>query len=726
VPTNSISDQSEEILILATFSGNASGYRIDTLANGQIRVVDIDSSDGDTGKQIVTSDSSLSFNDKTYQLKLSTDISVNTTKLGYQNLTEIATLADGSYVITWTSSGDSFVSGNIYMQRYDAVGNALGEETRVNSTLSDRQVDSNITALTDGGYVLSWTSVAQDGDWGGIYAQRYDAAGNKMGDEIRVNTTTAGNQYTSDLAALADGGYVITWASDDLPGDGSVIYAQRYDGAGNRVGDETQVNTTFSIQQTEPTVTTLTDGGYVITWESFNGFDIYARRYDSAGNAIGEETRVNAFTDSSQFTPEITALADGGYVIVWASDLQDGDGYGIYAQHYDATGNATGSASRVNTTITNDQSAPAIAALTDGGYAVTWTSYAQDGDGYGVYVQRYDAVGNAIGGETLVNSNTHDFQRSPAVAALADGGYIITWESIGQDGDGSGIYARRFDAGGDSIATGLVLKGTNDSDVMTGGAGTQNLLGEGGNDTLNGGDGNDFLMGGDGSDTLNGGNGHDLLDAGGGQNTLNGGRGNDTLNGSAGMDALNGGYGEDTLSSGAGNDTLYGGGNNDVLRGNGGNDVLNGGGGNDLLSGGNGNDTLNGGTGNDVLQGGWLDTDVLTGGIGSDVFRFGEKTSVSFINSDTITDFSANEGDVIELDNVIFDKLVKRGALSADNFVANVHGAAQDTDDYIVYDTDTGKLYYDSDGNGANEMQLFAVIGIGAHAPLIAADFIVV
>jgi hypothetical protein len=91
--------------------------------------------------------------------------------------------------------------------------------------------------------------------------------------ETRVNTTTAGEQYQPAVAALSDGGYVVTWGS--LSQDGSAfdlssqngsafdIYAQRYDATGNTVGSETRVNTTTANQQFYPWVTGLSDGGYV-------------------------------------------------------------------------------------------------------------------------------------------------------------------------------------------------------------------------------------------------------------------------------------------------------------------------------------------------------------------------------------------------------------------------------------------------------------------------------
>jgi hypothetical protein len=102
---------------------------------------------------------------------------------------------------------------------------AGGGETRVNSTTANWQYNSAITSLSDGGYVVTWQSSGQDGSLYGIYAQRYDNAGVKAGDESLVNSTTTNNQQSPAITSLSDGGYVVTWQSYDL--DGSVTVSTR-------------------------------------------------------------------------------------------------------------------------------------------------------------------------------------------------------------------------------------------------------------------------------------------------------------------------------------------------------------------------------------------------------------------------------------------------------------------------------------------------------------------
>jgi Ca2+-binding RTX toxin-like protein len=166
--------------------------------------------------------------------------------------------------------------------------------------------------------------------------------------------------------------------------------------------------------------------------------------------------------------------------------------------------------------------------------------------------------------------------------------------------------------------------------------------------------------------------------------------GSSALNGSGNAlsNKLTGNTGANTLAGGAGNDSLSGGDGNDGLIGMDGADTLGGGNGNDVLDGGTGNDSLVGGAGNDKL----------TGGTGLDIFRFSSALSGS--NIDTLLDFNIVD-DRLQLENSVFLKLTATGVLSSSFFRASSTGNAADSNDHVLYETDTGKLFYDVDGNGA-------------------------
>jgi hypothetical protein len=413
--------------------------------------------------------------------------------------------AQGQWMVTSAQGTDTLTS----IERVDLNGEiiTLGRnEFRVNTTMASDQEYPAITALSDGGYVVTWMSSGQDGSGWGIYAQRYNNLGATVGGETLINTTMASDQEYPAITALSDGGYVVTWMSYFQDGYDWGIYAQLYDKDGATVGGETLINgTAVGYDQEYPAITALSDGGYVVTWFSYgqdgSGSGIYAQRYNSLGTTVGGETLINTTTASEQMYPAISALSDGGYVVTWMSFMQDGSG--IYAQRYNNLGATVGGETLINTTMASAQVYPAITALSDGGYVVTWMSYGQDGSDSGIYAQRFDALGATVGGETLINTTMASAQVYPAITALGDGGYVVTWISLGQDGSGWGIYAQRFDAGGHAVRTGPTLQGDASANTLhfTGSPSVE-LLGLGGDDTLQGGSGNDVLDGGTGGDSF--------------------------------------------------------------------------------------------------------------------------------------------------------------------------------------------------------------------------------
>jgi len=149
-----------------------------------------------------------------------------------------------------------------------------------------------------------------------------------------------------------------------------------------------------------------------------------------------------------------------------------------------------------------------------------------------------------------------------------------------------------------------------------------------------------------------------------------------------------------------------------------GDDLLTGNGLANRLAAGLGNDTINGGAGNDVISGG-AGLDLLTGGAGADSFVF--DTAFDIGNIDTVTDFSVVD-DRIQLANAVFTGLAG-GVLNAAAFVANVSGLASDAADRVIYETDTGNLYFDADGTGSGAAVQFAVLTPGLA--LTSADFFV-
>jgi hypothetical protein len=217
------------------------------------------------------------------------------------------------------------------------------------------------------------------------------------------------------------------------------------------VSTEFQVNTDTSDTQIHPSGTGLSGDGFVVTWQSYGqdgSYDgVYGQVFDSSGNKLGSEFRVNTYTDNEQSTVSVAGLSGGGFVATWQSYGQDGSYDGVYGQIFDSSGNKLGSEFRVNTYTIGTQGWPSVAGLSGDGFVVTWQSYGQDGSSHGIYGQIFDSSGNKLGSEFRVNTYTNNEQSTVSVAGLSGGGFVATWLSYGQNGIGYGVYGQRFSRG---------------------------------------------------------------------------------------------------------------------------------------------------------------------------------------------------------------------------------------------------------------------------------------
>ncbi len=612
--------------------------------------------------------------------KLGTELQVNTHTPDNQQDTSVTGLTDGGFVVVWESTPGQDTSGSgVYGQRYNADGAPAGVEFLINNHTLSHQSDCDVTALADGGVVVTWESYNQDAGVNdtGIFGQRFNANGTPNGVEFQINNETADNQADPRIATLADGGFVVTWSSEAQDGSLKGVYAQQYNADGTLNGGEFQVNSETVANQELPNISALADGGFVITWNSFNqdgsNFGVYGQRYNTDGTRNGVEFLINSFTVNNQQDSSVTGLENGGFVVTWMSYNQDAPGdlnQGVYGQRYNADGTRAGVEFQVNTDTVNNQQNPQITALADGGFVITWDSYDQDAGGadYGVYGQRYNADGSKNGTEFLINTETANDQDRPSISVLANGNIVVVWDSYDQDAGGTdnGVFAQLFSidlfsAGDDMVYLPAIgptggwqalagddrVIGSDNADSVSGVAGDDHITAGLGNDNVDGGMGDDYITGGDGMDTIDGGDGSDYLYGQGGDDTINAGAGamdvslgddgNDTINGEAGMDYMYGYAGNDTLRGGAGDDVAYGGTGNDELYGDEGADWLFGEAGNDKLFGGAGADLLMGGAG----------ADEIIGGAGNDWMWGGDMTGAGDGAADTFF-FAANwGGDVI-------------------------------------------------------------------------------
>lgn len=373
------------------------------------------------------------------------ELLVNSATSGDQRTPAIAVEGDGDFVVAWSSSTGDGSASAVFARRYTAGGTALGSQFLVNTTTLNSQGSPAIAMDSDGDFVIAW--VSSDGNEEGIFGQRFNGAGVAQGTEFRVNTFTTGVQASPAVAMDSTGDFVVAWTSYGQDGSYYGVYAQRYNATGAAQGSEFRVNDLTLGSQFGPSMAMNAAGDFVVSWTGYSsaaaGYDTYARRYNAAGIAQGGGLVLNTYTTGTQENPTAAMDASGNFVVAWDSVNQDGHISGIYAKRYNASGAVQGAEFKVNTYTTNSQRVASAAMDADGNFVVAWAS-GRDGDGYGIYAQAYSASGVAESAEFKVNTYTTSKQFSPAVAIAPAGDAVIAWESHLQDGNGYGVFAQRY------------------------------------------------------------------------------------------------------------------------------------------------------------------------------------------------------------------------------------------------------------------------------------------
>jgi len=369
------------------------------------------------------------------------EFQVNTYTTNDQRRPSVAWDASGEFVVVWQSNalspspatGQDGDDHGVFGRRFMSDGTPIAGEFAVNSYTTGPQYIPHVAANPNGGFVVVWNGSGNGDGYYGIFAQRYDGDGDAVGGEFRVNSYTSGAQYYPQAAFGSDGKFVVVWVSPN-DGDGYGIVGRRFNSSGSALGSEFPVNTTYtSGHQSSPGVATLPGGGFVVVWHSYAGEDgsfgsVMGRRFNSAGAPITGEFVVNTTTYYYQYNPAVASGSAGNFVVVWNGFGYTDYDYGVFGQRFDSTGTAVGGEFQVNTYTTGGQVLPGVASDSAGNFIVAWQGPGDD-SGSAVFARRYDSDGSPIADETQVNAFVNGNQRFPTVAMNDDGDAALAWTS---------------------------------------------------------------------------------------------------------------------------------------------------------------------------------------------------------------------------------------------------------------------------------------------------------
>ena len=499
------------------------------------------------------------------------------------NTPKLTALGNGKLIIAYQSQ-------NLDMSGY-GIAHAVspdGTPAKANTAVANDQINASVAALATGGYVVVWQSKNQDGSGWGIYQQRFLANGVKIGSEMRVNELTTGDQVDPDVTALTDGSWVVSWTSGQSDPLNPDIYQRRYtptDVSLSKINVAEKGDLFIGFLQ--PT----TAYGSTVSWTLDDNAD--GRFALTAGNqiSIADPAQIDADEDTDYYTITVTAsaggltetrtftldrinfneapsqptMSDGGTVV-------ENAGAGNFVAQFVATDPDKGETLTYSLTV-NEDGAFEIDASTgkltlksgtlnyeakkqyqvkvkvdDGEKSAekTFTIFVADANEgptvltlSGTSVKELEATGTVVG--TLAPADPGAAAQPYAFKLVNDAGgrfailgdKLVVNNGVALDFEQASAHQITVvgtDQDGLSKTQNLIVNVANVSPEKTSGtAFADTVFGDIGKDVLSGGGGNDVLKGFKNADTLTGGAGNDKLFGGLGKDKLLGGKGKDVF-----------------------------------------------------------------------------------------------------------------------------------------------------------------------------------------------------
>ncbi|HEX6185096.1 MAG TPA: Calx-beta domain-containing protein [Pyrinomonadaceae bacterium] len=355
--------------------------------------------------------------------------------------------ADGDFVVAWARGG------GIYAQRFDAEGARRGGEFRVDDGARNSHSPS-VSMSAGGDFVVAWVGVKGTGVSNTeVHVRRYSADGSPRGAEFRADSYPSVPLFelSPSVACDAAGGFVVAWLAGH-DGRGPGVYARRFDAAGDAEWPAVLVTRPEYFPTGAVSVATDPTGSlFVVAWEGTEAAmapgeawpRVYARSYMGAGYAWGPALRAGTFAGRSGSNPSVAVAPDGHFVVAWESRAAGSDQI-VNAQSFDYRGVARSRGEfQVSDGASEPRANPSVAADAGGGFAVAWS----EGTTYdaAVYARRFDAEDFPAGGQQglpfRVGDGADGGRTAGALASDARGNLVVVSTSIYAPSD---VYARRF------------------------------------------------------------------------------------------------------------------------------------------------------------------------------------------------------------------------------------------------------------------------------------------
>ena len=287
--------------------------------------------------------------------------------------------------------------------------------------------------------------------------------------EFLVNTSPAGNQTQPAVTRLSDGRYLVVWQTPTTEANSQFyIRGQFYAADGSKIGAEMGLTPLMIRSQSGLAATARPNGGFALSWvqHGSSSATVNYRTFDSSGNIT------NTLTLDQGLETSLATLANGSTVLVYSKVMFVG---GIPTP-VDIGGYIIppgGPAVQFVDPASQGRSEASVSVLSGGNIVVTWTNgdpATGDGDGGAIKGRIYSSAGAELGGEFLVNSTAAGWQTASEVEALPGGGFVVVWvdaSAAAGDTSGTAIRGQVFDGAGNKVGTEFLVNTSTANDQMS-------------------------------------------------------------------------------------------------------------------------------------------------------------------------------------------------------------------------------------------------------------------
>lgn len=376
--------------------------------------------------------------------------------------------ASTNVMLVWEdmSSSNMEIRARIFI----AANGLYTSEFTVNALTNGLQLFPSVAGTTNGFAVAFQTQGFYTNAYG-VAVRRFLADGTPVdAQEFRANVDTVHSALHPVVGVMTNGGLWVMYEKSN--GSNQDIYTRSFTESAvpKETGDVSLISDTGD--QGSPAIARLRDGRFVFAYENreTGRVDVQVMNPMVTGSVF---TTGNILTNAWTYSaPDVAALSDGGFVMVCEAETNNtAAGRAVFAQLYTSGGVAR--AAMMLGSHTKRWERPSVAAMSNGGFVATWQTVGASGDAsdeLAVFSARFTANGIPGSWQHLVHEvNTND-QHSAKIVSWADGTHVIAWQSFGQDAtNGYGIFSSRV-AGPAAQAFGLSID-------ATGGTGRVSLVG---------------------------------------------------------------------------------------------------------------------------------------------------------------------------------------------------------------------------------------------------------